>query len=124
MIYYYDQPVAEYIKTPRATVIMKNFNFYFNPHFKMHQNALSILLTQVQYNVTIDMSDCSFSNLQNFTVLNYYGTWVGAVVFNCKPSTLTVKAVLLNCSIALTTSNPLKPNLTYSATKFIVTNLN
>ena len=82
LIYYYDQPVAEYIKTPRATVIIKNFKFYFNTLFKAHQNALSILLTQVHYNVTIVVSDCSFCNSQNFTLFNYYGESCGMNIKN------------------------------------------
>ena len=81
-------------------VTIKNFKFYSAAACsKASQNALSVILTQLLYNITIKVVNSSFSDLHNASVLYYYGESCGTNINN----TLVFK----NCQVQNNTGDML-----------------
>ena len=90
MIYNYDQ-LQEYTYATDSCyetqaimgfVVIKNFKFYSSPLSETLQNASSVFLTQLLYNVTIKVLNSSFSNLHSSSILRYYGESCGMNIRN------------------------------------------
>ena len=87
------------------------FNYTYNPDIMCsklsHQCAVKVLLKQLNYNTSVSISNTTFSNLHNFTVLSYYGE-----SYRGSKSIWNIVA-LYNCKISNNTGNSLTKMLSY-----------
>ena len=101
MIYYYGN-LQEYTynaiaytcyatETEMGFVAIKNFRFNSSPLSKTRQNAITVFLTQLHYNVTIKIMNSRFCNFYNSSVFHYYGESCGMNIRN--------SVIMRNCQI-------------------------
>jgi len=82
LVYYYDDPYGYNILT-NISVNIQNFTFATSSSYtNTLLNALSIILTQINYNVSIRVSDSIFHDLFDSSILYYYGESCGVDIWN------------------------------------------
>ena len=90
LIYYYDKQHEHNILN--GFVDIQNFTYQCNSsNLTISQNALLVILTQLNFNVSITVSDSSFHDLFNASILYYYGESCGVDIWN--------RIVFNNCTI-------------------------
>ena len=87
------------------------FSYTYNPDTLCsklsHECAVNVLLKQSNYSTYVSISNTTFSNLHNITVLSYYGeSYRGS-------KSIRNIAALYNCKISNNTGNSLTKMLSY-----------
>ena len=83
LVYYYDEKYKHNYNILNASVDIQNFTYEYNSsNSTTAQNALSVILTQLIFNVSITISDSTFHDLFNASILYYYGESCGVDIWN------------------------------------------
>ena len=99
LIYYYDEQHQHNILN--GSMDIQNFTYQCNSsNLTISQNALSVILTQLNFSVSVTVSDSSFHDLFNASILYYYGESCGIDIWN--------RILFNNCKIYNNTGKQVK----------------